>query len=434
MRKLREFGKNASGHVAIMFAMSAMTLGIFIAFATHGGAILNQKNALQEAVDATTLSMASERAILSMTKIDVESAARARLAAQIGGKRAIRDLDFVVTAKLSSSQDALDAVSATGTPPEKDEIQISVTQEPFSTIETILGWPETKPVTVTAKARRVGQKNVCIVALNQADNSTLLLANQGTITAPNCEIISNSVSPTGMQALDSSRLTAKNTYTAGGYSGGAVNYAPLPLTDAPPVIDPFSNFPWPAEGPCDVTTNQPISGTSGTLNPGVYCAGLQIHGNHEVTLNPGVYILKGDGLNVVGTSQLRGDGVTIYFKGPTSRLQAVGNATLELTAPTGGATAGFLMIEDPGNQAGNTHLITASNARYMVGTIYLPRGVLRVDTSNPVSDQSEYTAIVASQIQTLGDSNLYLNTDYALTDVPVPNGVGPVGEKMRLID
>lgn len=418
----------------MMFAMCSMMLGIFIAFAMHGGAMLNQKNALQDAVDVTTLSLASERAILSMTKIDVESAAEARLAAQIDGKRAIRDLDFEVTAVLGSSQDALDEAAKTGNPPEKDEIEISVTQEPFSTIENILGWPEAKPITVSARARRVGQKNVCVIGLDPASAATLLLANQGTITAPNCEIISNSVSPTGLQALDSSRLEAKNNYTAGGYAGGAVNYSPMPLTDAPPLDDPFADMPWPAEGACDVTTSHPISGKSGTLNPGVYCAGLRIDGSRNVTLNPGVYILKADGLHVVGASQVRGDGVTLYFKGPTSRLRAEGNATLELTAPTGGATAGFLMIEDPGNQAGNTHLITANNARYMVGTIYLPRGILRVDTSNPVSDQSEYTAIVASQIQTLGDSNLYLNTDYDLTDVPVPSGVGPVGEKMRLID
>ncbi|NBC20484.1 MAG: hypothetical protein GVY06_05490 [Alphaproteobacteria bacterium] len=92
------------------------------------------------------------------------------------------------------------------------------------------------------------------------------------------------------------------------------------------------------------------------------------------------------------------------------------------------------MLEDPANRAGNTHLITTNNARDMVGPIYLPNGILRVDTKQNVSDRSEYTALAASRLQTLGDSNLYLNTDYDLTDGPVPGGVGPVGEKMRLVN
>lgn len=128
------------------------------------------------------------------------------------------------------------------------------------------------------------------------------------------------------------------------------------------------------------------------------------------TLTPGLYILKGDGLHVAG------------------------NSPLELTAPATGLTAGFLMLEDPANPAGNIHVIASNFARYMVGPIHFPNGILRVDTKQNVSDRSEYTALTASRLQTLGDSNLYLNTDHDLTDGPVPKGVGPVGEKMRLVN
>ena len=62
----------------------------------------------------------------------------------------------------------------------------------------------------------------------------------------------------------------------------------------------------------------------------------------------------------------------------------------------------------------------------MLGTIYLPVGRLIIDASRPVADQSAYTVVVAQMINLYKGPNLYLNTNYAGSDVPVPSGVGPI--------
>ena len=72
-------------------------------------------------------------------------------------------------------------------------------------------------------------------------------------------------------------------------------------------------------------------------------------------------------------------------------------------------------------------MILSSNAREMLGTIYLPKGRLEIATMSPIADQSAYTAIVAKSIRMSGSPTLVLNADYAATDVPVPEGIGPTG-------
>jgi hypothetical protein len=64
-----------------------------------------------------------------------------------------------------------------------------------------------------------------------------------------------------------------------------------------------------------------------------------------------------------------------------------------------------------------------SAVRDKSGTIYLPVGDLVVDATNPVADQSAYTAIIAQHIELNKGPNLVLNADYDLTNVPAPEGL-----------
>jgi hypothetical protein len=49
-----------------------------------------------------------------------------------------------------------------------------------------------------------------------------------------------------------------------------------------------------------------------------------------------------------------------------------------------------------------------------------------------VADQSAYTVIVSRQLRLSAGPNLVLNANYSSTDVPVPDGVGPLGAKVSL--
>jgi len=116
--------------------------------------------------------------------------------------------------------------------------------------------------------------------------------------------------------------------------------------------------------------------------------------------------------------------VGFYLVG-TSEIDLGYVASINLTAPKTGPLAGILFFEDRSAPLLRKHTINSSDARNLLGTIYLSRGALSIGGIRPVADQSAYTVIVARGIQLEAGPNLVLNANYYATDIPVPAGVGP---------
>ena len=57
---------------------------------------------------------------------------------------------------------------------------------------------------------------------------------------------------------------------------------------------------------------------------------------------------------------------------------------------------------------------------------------LLVDANAPVADQSAYTAIKSRKLVLDAGPNLVLNSNYAMTDIPVPSGLKGVGGRIVL--
>ena len=142
--------------------------------------------------------------------------------------------------------------------------------------------------------------------------------------------------------------------------------------------------------------------------------------------------MKDGPLEVTHTSTITGENVGFYLTGDDAVFLFAGGSTVSLTAPKDGPLAGLLFFEDRSNPAGRYHEIVSENARKLVGTIYLPKGNFAVSSKKPVADQSAYTAIVANTIQLNKYPVLVLNSDYELTDVPVPSGLGTKGGSVFL--
>ena len=159
-----------------------------------------------------------------------------------------------------------------------------------------------------------------------------------------------------------------------------------------------------------------------TLAPGVYCNGLTIMG--KARLEPGIYAMSGGGLLVDGGGTLEGDNVGFFLTGPASTIKFGKKSQVSLTAPRRGDMAGILFFEDRDTDFSGSHQITSDDARNMVGTIYLPKSKLLIDASNPVADRSDYTIIIAREFELRDGPELVLNTNYAGSSIPVPEGVG----------
>ena len=141
-----------------------------------------------------------------------------------------------------------------------------------------------------------------------------------------------------------------------------------------------------------------------TLNPGTYCGGISFtKGNDTYNLNPGVYILastnSSQGLtDSNGSITLNGTGVTLVFTSadgtypPASSpiMNVPNDLTLNLTAPTTGSTAGFVIMGDssmplgtagqvdssPSTGTGSQFVIANGATMNLSGAIYVPNGAL----------------------------------------------------------
>jgi len=126
-------------------------------------------------------------------------------------------------------------------------------------------------------------------------------------------------------------------------------------------------------------------------------------------------------------------GLALDFQRLTSQRQALQDAAdIYLTAPKTGLMAGLLIWESKNAAENRVHKILSANARELLGTFYLPRGELEVKSGSPIADSSAYTAIIAKRFSMAGSPTLVLNTDYAATDVPTPEGVGATGGQVYL--
>jgi Flp pilus assembly protein TadG len=325
-------------------------------------------------------------------------------------------------------------------------------------------------LSVRATARMNGSLPLCLLGLDPSSPGTLGLQASAQLTASVCLVQSDSTSPAGIQSQNSATMLAGLICSSGGkVQTSNANFSPQPTTDCPAVPDPLKARMTPSVGACN-QTNKVADGTTETLQPGVYCGGLKITNNASVTLASGIFIIKDGPLIVNYGASLNGTNVALFLTGTLSNLTFDVHSTISLTAPTDGPLAGILIFDDPagagaplnlannetgncqqsGNSQGNNgcsnivpsilgsllppreHQILSSNARNLLGTIYMPHARLSIGAAQPIADKSAYTVLVVRQLNLYAGPTLVLNSDYSATNVPVPMGLGPYGAKASL--
>jgi hypothetical protein len=318
-------------------------------------------------------------------------------------------------------------------------------------------WSKAPTIKVSATAKLSGFMPLCLLTLDPSAPAALELEQSAMMTASGCMVYSNSKSSGGLQAKDQATLKAGLVCTAGGKAKTAgATVTPDPVTDCPAMADPLKSRTPPSDTTCQFN-HTVVKGVVQTLQPGVYCKGLRITNGADVTLASGVFVIKNGPLIVDKGATLRGTNVGIYLTGPTANLTFAADSTISLSAPKDGPLAGLLIFDDPmgadapadppyalpipllGALLGKLfkgppreHKILSDNARMLLGTIYMPKGRLIIDANKPIADKSAYTVLVVQRIDLHSGPNLILNSDYSATDVPVPHGVGPFGNGVKL--
>lgn len=217
-------------------------------------------------------------------------------------------------------------------------------------------------------------------------------------------------------AADGAALTAARELTL-----AAVDVRGPRLPDCPAIPNPMADRDPPPVDPLCRATDKRVEANA-TLQPGTYCKGLFIGADARVTFSPGVYVIKDGVLRIDSNADVWGRNVGFHFVGNEARFEFTSNAGVNLGAPKDGPMAGILFYGDPNGTTEREFKITSNYANTLVGTIYLPKDRFVVDSSQPVADQSAWTAIVVKRMTLLAQPHLVLNTNYSQTDVPVPQG------------
>jgi len=401
------------GHMAMMTGILAPMLIGVAGGAIDVSAFMTHKTDLQEIADASALGAAKEASLNGWST----SAAVAIVNGYLEAHRR-SGAEGTVEAKVEVD-------------PVKKQVTVTLEQDhhPYFVVGYFVGSPQ---IRVSSAAQTNNNTNICVIGLEKADAATVSLETNAAISAPKCSVYSNSSSTGGLTSTGNANLVAQLACSAGGFVGGSKNFNyQNPLTDCPEVADPLASRAPPSVGSCR-ETDADYQHFVGNLQPGVYCGGLTIRASSEVSLKPGIYVIKDGPLVIESSSVVEGKGVGFYFTGKNAGMLFGSSSQVDIEAPVIGPLAGLVTFQDRAS-AETDFVITSNKARKLLGTIYLANGNLIVDANNKVADASAYTAIVVRRLRLSKGPNLVLNTDYNKTLVPVPDGVGPQATTVHLL-
>ena len=405
----RRFARSRHGSIAVITALSAPVIFAIVGVAMDYFMMVHIKGQLQAAADSAAIAGVKELGLSGVTDKQVTAVAESFVYTNLGelSEQGIKEGTVGIAVKIAK---------------EKRIVEVVIRQEWTPFFMQFVN-ADVTPIRARAQATTIGQRLACVLGLSELTPAGVELWSKASVVADGCDVYSNTKTPLGLVVKDNATLEAELICVSGGYvalSPRAVK--PDPLTDCPKFDDPLASRPPPKVTGCDYLA-MIIINQNKTLNPGVYCGGLTILGNSKVKLNPGVYIISNGLLKVSGTASMTGENVGFYLSGLLTLMYFDSGTTIDLTAPTDGPLAGILFFEDRKAPPLRIHRIGSNNARNLVGTIYLPLGILFIDANAPVADNSAYTALVVRSLQLSEGPNLVLHSDYQSTNIPVPDGL-----------
>jgi hypothetical protein len=159
-----------------------------------------------------------------------------------------------------------------------------------------------------------------------------------------------------------------------------------------------------------------------TLQPGVYCGGMNFNGPVNVTFAPGLFIIK-DGVVSENGGSFTGQGVSFFLTGSGASMQLSGQADWHIVAPTDGPLPGFAIFLDPSGPSGlaaTSSALSGQSELYFEGVVYLPQQQVSVSGSAGAVAPSPYTSFIADTLRFVGNGELVINNDTSLTNIPIP--------------
>lgn len=388
-----------SGNVAILFAFSLPLIVGSAGFAVEAGYWYFRSLTLQAASDAAAYAAALEK-IRGSDQAKVEAAA----------------LDVATQNRFEAATGTATVSSPPTTGPNagKKGVEVVLKQtlprffsKMFDDSELVVSRRAVALYTVDAKA--------CILALDPSASRTVLVSGSASVKLTGCSVMANSIATDAVRTQGSAAMSVDCVYSAGGVDlvpGSVTTKCAGPVTKASPAYDPFADLAAPStSGPCT-----PSNGA--TLQPGVYCSGLNLNGT--VKLKPGVYVITGGDFRINANANVSGSDVTIYLAG-SARVTMNGTAKVQLSAPATGPYAGVLFFGDR-TAADGTNKFNGTADSLLTGALYFARQ--KVEFLGNFSGSGGCTRLVAKSIEWTGSAAISQDcSNLGLRDVPATQTV-----------
>ncbi len=408
MTVLDRFARDARGGVALALGIVAPVLIGAAGLAVDYGRYTRTVADLQALADSSAVAAVSSLSVANMT------------ASSVGAS-----VEGYVNKSASNTawQKGENGISVeTVISPEGDAVKVTLTQEWEPMIAHVLT-NITTPVSISSTARLVGSGKVCVLAMETTEDKAIHMDDAAKLTGKDCGVLSNSVSSAGIMIDKAANLQASLICSAGGANVKKKGYTyPAVTEDCPALMDPLAGRVTPSVGACDHNGFVADGSAAVTLMPGVYCGGLTLTDTVAATLTAGTYVIKDGPLVLSGAASMTGTDVGFFLTGSGSTMELQAGTSVSVEAPTSGEMAGLLFFEDRGN-APVIHQINSSDAKNLLGTIYLPKSILKIAAAANVAGDSAYTALIVRKLQVFEGPNVTLNSNYDATNVPVPPGL-----------
>jgi Flp pilus assembly protein TadG len=424
---LARFGRDRAGVSAILLGLAMTVMMGAAGLAVDGGVWYADRRAAQGAADAAAYSAAVDYTDSSNPSATYAKAAAQAVAAQYGFKNGVGGVTVTVNSPPASGNYAGASDSAF-------EVLISKTEPMFfSSLFNTAATIKARAVAVPGAASKY-----CVEVLDSNSSILNMIFNIGanaTVDLSDCGIADDGPSSCAINVTGDVNVVAQNLSVVGNVcssSPATITVSGAKNVGAAPIANPYSSMSVSTvEGSTNMTCGvSPVttSGQTYTISPGVYC-GLTVANGATLNMNPGVYYINGGVFNLQSGSATNANGVTIILTGNLLINYATANiapgATLNLTAPTTGSTAGLAMWSDAASPIvlGQplTSVLNGGATMTINGALYFPTQM--VDFSNGSTNSAACTQLVGYEVTFEGGSRFSASC--------LPYAVKPIGSSSR---
>lgn len=392
MRRLWNGMRRNDGSVAIQLALSSIVNLGMVALAVEITFLVYKHRQMQTAADAAAFNAAVARKAGYPSSFALEARA------------ATAEVGYV---------DGGDGVTVTvNNPPlhgnytgNNNAVEVIVSQSQSLSLVTLF---QTGLISVGASAVAVpgGSGSFCVLGLDTAASATVRILNNGIVASSTCGVAVNSRSNTAL-ILDNGAAIYGPVSVVGRYSiaNNAHLYyqtAPYPMQGAAAVADPYASMNFSASGA--TARNQPTGCTTCNLLPGRYNNGLNYTNGGTLNFAAGVYYI-GTRLNLSNSVVVNATaGVTIVVNGNYA-VSIGNNVTLNIAAPTSGATAGIAFASIRTASSSVTQAFSNNAIINLTGAMYFPNQTL-LFSNNATINTPICGQLIARIVQLQNNANL----------------------------